>query len=154
MRSTLARSWTYYALRFPTDRNTSQPTSPASSSRYKRTAKTPYGKLSLLHWGKPGQRLPRCLGCPKAEKCQLSHPTTYSLRLQDVYEFHPRKDKRDFDLISDALPFFFPELRSAVFRRTSWKEAPTCFPTNENVFALLRVARIIFESQMANDAAP
>jgi hypothetical protein len=33
-------------------------------------------------------------------------------------------------------------------------EAPACFPTNENVFALLRVARIIFESQMANDAAP
>jgi hypothetical protein len=33
-------------------------------------------------------------------------------------------------------------------------EAAACFPTNENVFALLRVARIIFESQMANDAAP
>ena len=33
-------------------------------------------------------------------------------------------------------------------------EAPACFPTNENVFALLRVARIIFESQVANDAAP
>jgi hypothetical protein len=33
-------------------------------------------------------------------------------------------------------------------------EAPACFPTNENAFALLRVARIIFESQMANDAAP
>ena len=33
-------------------------------------------------------------------------------------------------------------------------EAPACFPTNENVFALLRVARIIFESQMANDATP
>jgi len=31
-------------------------------------------------------------------------------------------------------------------------EAPACFPTNENVFAL-RVARIIVESQMANDAA-
>jgi hypothetical protein len=27
---------------------------------------------------------------------------------------------RDVDLISDALPFFFPELRSAVFLRTSW----------------------------------
>ena len=33
-------------------------------------------------------------------------------------------------------------------------EAPACFPTNENVFALLRVARIIFESQMANDGCP
>jgi hypothetical protein len=33
-------------------------------------------------------------------------------------------------------------------------EAPACFPTNENVFALLRVTRIIFESQMANDATP
>jgi hypothetical protein len=41
------------------------------------------------------------------------------LRSIHVYEVRPRKDKRDFDLISDALPFFFPELRSAVFRRTS-----------------------------------
>jgi hypothetical protein len=32
-------------------------------------------------------------------------------------------------------------------------EAPACFPPKENVFALLRIARIIFESQMADDAA-
>jgi hypothetical protein len=30
----------------------------------------------------------------------------------DLYEVRPRKDKRGVDLISDALPFFFPELRS------------------------------------------
>jgi hypothetical protein len=29
-----------------------------------------------------------------------------------VHEVRPRKDRRGFDLISDALPFFFPELRS------------------------------------------
>jgi hypothetical protein len=71
-----------------------------------------------------------------------------------VYEVRPRKDKRDFDLISDTLPFFSPELRSAVFHRQVGMEALACFPTNENVFSLLCVARIIFESQMANDAAP
>jgi hypothetical protein len=71
-----------------------------------------------------------------------------------VCAVRPRKDHRGIDLISDALPFFFPELRSAVSVEQVGMEAPACFPTNENVFALLRVARIIFESQMANDAAP
>ena len=46
------------------------------------------------------------------------------------------------------------ELRSVISVEQVGMEAPACFPTNENVFALLRVARIIFESQMANDAAP
>jgi hypothetical protein len=31
---------------------------------------------------------------------------------QHVYEVRPRGDRRGVDLISDALPFFFPELRS------------------------------------------
>jgi hypothetical protein len=70
------------------------------------------------------------------------------------YEVRLRRDKRGVDLISDVLPFFSPELRSAVFHRQVGMEALACFPTNENVFSLLRVARIIFESQMANDAAP
>jgi hypothetical protein len=39
---------------------------------------------------------------------------------QHVCEVWPRKHHRGFDLISDALPFFFSELRSAVFRRTRW----------------------------------
>ena len=46
------------------------------------------------------------------------------------------------------------ELRSAVSVEQVGMEAPACFPTSENVFALLRVTRIIFESQMANDATP
>jgi hypothetical protein len=71
-----------------------------------------------------------------------------------VYEVRPRKDKRGFDLISDALPFFFPNFAPPFSVEQVGMEAPACFPTNENVFALLRVARIIFESQMANDAAP
>jgi hypothetical protein len=52
----------------------------------------------------------------------------------------------DFDVFRNFAPPFSVE--QVVM------EAPACFPTNENVFALLRVARIIFESQMANDAAP
>jgi len=38
----------------------------------------------------------------------------------DLYEVRPHKVYRGVNLISHALPFFFPELRSAVFRRTSW----------------------------------
>ena len=68
-----------------------------------------------------------------------------------VYEVRPRKDKRGVDLISDVLPFFFPKLRSAISVEQVGMEAPAHI---ENVFATLRVARIIFESQMANDAAP
>jgi hypothetical protein len=71
-----------------------------------------------------------------------------------VYEVRPRKDKRGFDLIFDTLPFFFPNFAPPFSVEQVGMEAPACFPTNENVFALLRVARIIFESQMANDAAP
>ena len=71
-----------------------------------------------------------------------------------IYEVRPHKDHRGVDLISDALPLFFSKPPSAVFRRQVGMEAPACFPTHENVFATLRVARIIFESQMANDAAP
>jgi len=45
----------------------------------------------------------------------------FGIKLQKMsYEIRPRKDGRGFDLISDSLPFFFPKLRSAVFRRTSW----------------------------------
>jgi hypothetical protein len=71
-----------------------------------------------------------------------------------VYEVRPRKDKRGANLISDALPFFFPNFAPPFSVEQVAMEAPACFPTNENVFALLRIARIIFESQMANDAAP
>jgi hypothetical protein len=71
-----------------------------------------------------------------------------------VYEVRPRKDKRGANLISDALPFFFPNFAPPFSVEQVGMEAPASFPTNENVFALLRVARIIFESQMANDAAP
>jgi hypothetical protein len=72
-----------------------------------------------------------------------------------VYEVRPRKDKRGFDLISDSLPFFFFRNFAPPFSvEQVGMEAPACFRTNENVFALLRVARIICESQMANDAAP
>jgi hypothetical protein len=46
----------------------------------------------------------------------------------------------------------FPELRSAVFRRISWNGSTTLLPNKRTVLAQLRVARIIFESQMANDA--
>ena len=52
----------------------------------------------------------------------------------------------DFDVFRNFAPPFSVEQVGM--------EAPACFPTNENVFALLRVARIIFESQMANDGAP
>jgi hypothetical protein len=71
-----------------------------------------------------------------------------------VYEVRPRKDRRGFDLISDALPFFFPNFAPPFAVEHVEMEAPACFPIKENVFALLRVARIIFESQMANDSAP
>jgi hypothetical protein len=64
------------------------------------------------------------------------------------------KDKCGVNLISDALPFFFPNFAPPFSVEQVGMGAPACFPTNENVFALLRVARIIFESQMANDAAP
>jgi hypothetical protein len=33
-------------------------------------------------------------------------------------------------------------------------EATACFPTNENVFTLLRVAKIVFDYRMTNDPAP
>ncbi len=42
----------------------------------------------------------------------------------------------------------------AFFSRPQDRELPGLPQTHENVFAKLRVARIIFESQMANDAAP
>jgi hypothetical protein len=51
-----------------------------------------------------------------------------------LYEVRPRKDKRGFDLISDALPFFFPELRSAVFRRTSWNGSTSLLPNKRKRF--------------------
>jgi len=73
---------------------------------------------------------------------------------QHVYEVRPRKDKRGVDLISDALPFFFPKLRSAISVEQVGMGSTSLLPNHiENVFATLRVARIIFESQMANDAA-
>ena len=72
----------------------------------------------------------------------------------DLYEGRPHKGYRGVILISHALPFLFPELRSAFSVEQVGMEAPACFPTNEKVFALLRVARIICESQVANDAAP
>ena len=71
-----------------------------------------------------------------------------------VYEIRPRKDHRGVNLVSDALPFFFRNFAPPFSVEQVGMEAPACFPTNENIFALLRVARIIFESQMANDAAP
>jgi hypothetical protein len=58
------------------------------------------------------------------------------------------------NLISDALPFLFPNFAPPFSVEQVGMEVLACFPTNENVFALLRVARIIFESQMANDSAP
>jgi len=73
---------------------------------------------------------------------------------QHIYEVRPRKDKRGVDLISDALPFFFRNFASPFSVEQVGMEAPASFSTNENVFALLRVARIIFENQMANDMAP
>jgi hypothetical protein len=51
-----------------------------------------------------------------------------------TYEICPRKDKRGFDLISDALPFFFPELRSAAFRRTSWNGSTSLLPNKRERF--------------------
>lgn len=56
-----------------------------------------------------------------------------------VYEVRPRKDKRGVDLVSDALPFFFPKLRSAVFRRTSWNGS-TSLLRNDN-YAILGSTR-------------
>jgi hypothetical protein len=53
---------------------------------------------------------------------------------QHIYEVRPRKDKRGFDLISDALAFFFPELRSAVFRRTSWNGSTSLLPKKRKRF--------------------
>ena len=90
----------------------------------------------------------------KTERPHLSHRPTYALNLQHLYEIRPRKDKRGVDLISDALPFFFPNFAPPFSVEQVGMEAPACFLTNENVLALLRVARIIYESQMANDAAP
>jgi hypothetical protein len=72
----------------------------------------------------------------------------------DLYEVRPHKVYRGVNLISHALPFFFRNFAPPFSVEQVGMEAPACFPTNENVFALLRVARIIFESQMANDAAP
>jgi hypothetical protein len=66
----------------------------------------------------------------------------------------PRKDHRAVDLISDLLHSFFRNFALPFSVEQVGLEAPACFSTNKNVFALLRVARIIFESQMANDAAP
>ena len=73
---------------------------------------------------------------------------------QHIYEVRPRKDKRGFDLISDALQFFFRNFAPPFSVEQVGMEAPASFPTNENIFALLRVARIIFESQRANNTAP
>jgi hypothetical protein len=56
------------------------------------------------------------------------------LRSIHVYEVRPRKDKRDFDLISDALSLFFPELRSPVFRRTSWNGSTSLLPNKRKRF--------------------
>jgi hypothetical protein len=50
------------------------------------------------------------------------------------YEVRPRNGKRDFDLISDTLSFFFPELRSAVFRRTSWNGSTSLLPNKRKRF--------------------
>jgi hypothetical protein len=71
-----------------------------------------------------------------------------------IYEVRSRKHHRRVNLISDAPPFFFPNFAPPFSVEQVGMEAPACFPTNENVFALLRVARIIFESKMANDGAP
>src|SRR5262245_56097413 len=58
--------------------------------------------------------------------------------IKHVYEVRPRKDKRGFDLISDALPFlFFRNFVPPFSVEQIGMEAPACFPTNENVFALL-----------------
>jgi hypothetical protein len=76
------------------------------------------------------------------------------MKATHVYDFRPSEDKHGFDLISDALPFFFRELRSAVFRRISWSGSASLLLNERKRFALLRVARIIFKSQMANDAVP
>ena len=51
-----------------------------------------------------------------------------------LYEVRPRKDRRGFDLISDALPFFLPKLRSAISVEQVGMEAPACFPTTLKTF--------------------
>jgi len=52
----------------------------------------------------------------------------------NVYEVRPRKDKRGVDLVSDAMPFFFPKLRSAISVEQVGMEAPACFPTTLKTF--------------------
>jgi hypothetical protein len=50
------------------------------------------------------------------------------------YEVRSRRDHRGVHLICDALPFFFPKLRSAIsVEQVEW-EAPACFPTTLKTF--------------------
>jgi hypothetical protein len=91
---------------------------------------------------------------PKSFELPLECDSDFVTQKMQAYKVRPRKDHRGAILISDALPFFFPNFAPPFSVEQVGMEAPACFPpTNENVFALLRVARIIFESQMANDAA-
>ena len=71
-----------------------------------------------------------------------------------AYEVRPRKDKRGVKSDFQCAAILFRNFAPPFSVEQVGREAPACFPTNENVFALLRVARIIFESQMANDGAP
>jgi len=93
------------------------------------------------------------------QECELNgrrrRSNPVAMQATHIYEVRPRKDHRGVDLISDALPFFFPKLRSAISVEQVGMGSTSLLPNHiENVFATLRVARIIFESQMANDAAP
>ena len=92
---------------------------------------------------------------PKSFERLLECDSDFVTQKTHANEVRLRKDHLGVDLISDALPFFFPTFAPPFSVEQVGMEAPACFPpTNENVFALIRVARIIFESQMANDAAP
>ena len=75
--------------------------------------------------------------------------------IKHLYEVRPRKDKRGAGFNFRCAAILLSETSLRHFRRTSWNGSTSLLPNHiENVFATLRVTRIIFESQMANDAAP
>ena len=62
--------------------------------------------------------------------------------------------RRTLISFSDVLAFFFLRNFAPPFSvEQVGMEALACFPTNENLFALLPIVRSVFESQMANDTA-
>jgi hypothetical protein len=54
--------------------------------------------------------------------------------MRDRAEVRPRKGKRGVDLISDALPFFLPKLRSAISVEQVGMEAPAWLPKHMKTF--------------------